>query len=579
MRISLRAALGWALIAGLTVTTGLPAGRAATPVEKTLPATTLGFLKIQDAAKLRDSFWGSQAGQLLSDPAMKPMMDRVEQLLDQPNQQLKQAVGVSIPELLKLPTGEVAIAIASAEDAKMPFSVLVSADAGTNEATMTEVMASATREAEKSGAKVATEKFQGQELHVIQPPDGDAPPLVWAKQGSVFRIGTSLAALKDLLSHAEGRDDSLASNEFYGEITKRVSSEKTQVLWFLDIAQAKSTAVKAASAGENGANAEAIETQLQILGLNSIKALGGSFSFSEGDYDSVSKMFLYSPGKSNGILRIFQMPAVNLQPQPWVPASVASYQSFSWDLDAAWDAINDLAGQFAPGVLNNVEQQLGGLSFKNDLFGPLGDRITLISDFKKPVDEKSQRLLLAISLDDAKAFQNTLNKIFDLAKASPEKRTFQGTTIYDFDVPAELSANGINGPVSLAIAKDTLFVSSEPAILEQILRSGGPSLADSATYQKLSKFYPTTASTTSFQQPEEQARLLYNMVKSGQLQQAIKQAGANDPNAPDVDEILDPKLLPDFSVFEKYLSPGGGFGVMTPDGIMFTQFTIRKAQP
>ncbi len=508
---------------------------------------------------------------------MKPMMDRVEQLLDQPNQQLKQAVGVSIPELFKLPTGEVAIAITGVDDPKTPFAVLVSADAGDNDATMAEVMTSATKEAEKQGAKVATEKFEGTELHVIQPPEEDAPPLVWAKQGTVYRIGSNLAALKDLLSHAEGRDDSLASNEYYAEITKRVATKSTQVIWFLDIAQAKSTALKTAT--ENGGNGEAIETQLQILGLNSLKALGGSFSFSEGEYDSISKMFLYSPGKSTGLLKIFQMPAVNLQPQAWVPATVASYQSFSWDLDGAWDAINEIAAQFAPGVIDNVEQQLGGLSFKADLFGPLGDRITLISDFKKPVDEKSQRLLLAIALDDSKAFQNSLNKIFDLAKASPEKRTFQGTTIYDFEVPPELAQNGINGPVSLAIAKDSLFIASEPAILEQILRSGAPSLADSAIYQKLTKFYPTTASTTSFQQPEEQARLLYNMVKSGQLQQAIKQAAANDPNAPDVEQILDPKLLPDFSVFEKYLSPGGGFGVMTPDGVMFTQFTIRKAQP
>lgn len=577
MRILPRAALGLALTAGLMISGGLSAARAATPIEKTLPSTTLGFLKIEDASKLRDAFWKSQAGQLLSDPAMKPMLDRFEQLLEKPNQQLKQAVGVSIPELFTLPTGEVAIAVTGLEDEKVPFAVLVSADAGTNDATMSDVMTSATKEAEKQGAKVATEAFQGTDLHIIQPSGEDVPPLVWAKQGTVYRIASNLDALKDVLSHAEGRDDSLASNEFYGEVTKRVSTKSSQVVWFLDIAEAKSAALKAAS--NNGGNGEAIETQLQLLGLNSLKAIGGSFTFGEGDYDSVSKLFLYSPGKSTGLLKIFQMPAVNLQPQPWVPASVASYQSFSWDLDAAYEAINELAAQFAPGVLDNVEKQLGGLSFKNDLFGPLGDRMTLISDFKKPVDEKSQRLLLAIALDDPKAFQNTLNKIFELAQASPEKRTFQGTTIYDFEVPPELAQSGINGPVSVAIAKDHLFVSSEPAILEQILRSGGPSLADSAAYQKLSKYYPTTASTISFQQPEEQARLLYNMIKSGQLQQAIKQAGANDPNVPDVDQILDPKLLPEFSVFEKYLSPGGGFGVMTPDGVMFTQFTVRKAQP
>ena len=37
------------------------------------------------------------------------------------------------------------------------------------------------------------------------------------------------------------------------------------------------------------------------------------------------------------------------------------------------------------------------LDLQKDIFGPLGDRLTLISDFKKPVKEDSQRLLLAVA--------------------------------------------------------------------------------------------------------------------------------------------------------------------------------------
>ena len=90
-------------------------------------------------------------------------------------------------------------------------------------------------------------------------------------------------------------------------------------------------------------------------------------------------------------------------------------------------------------MLNLLEQQLVGpnggqpLSFQKDVFGPLGDRITLISDFKKPIKEDSQRMLLAVALEDTKAFQNTLTRLFEIAGAAPEKREFQGTTIYDFD--------------------------------------------------------------------------------------------------------------------------------------------------
>ena len=124
-----------------------------------------------------------------------------------------------------------------------------------------------------------------------------------------------------------------------------------------------------------------------------------------------------------------------------MPATVASYQTYSWDLDDAYIALNDLVNMFQPGMLNVLEQQLVGpnggepLSFQKDIFDPLGDRITMISDFKKPIKEDSQRMLLAVALEDPKAFQNTLNKLIALTGGQPKKREFQGTTIYDFEIP------------------------------------------------------------------------------------------------------------------------------------------------
>ena len=136
----------------------------------------------------------------------------------------------------------------------------------------------------------------------------------------------------------------------------------------------------------------------------------------------------------------------------------------------------------------------------------------------------------------------------------------------------------LDGPVSLAIAKDHLFLTTEPTILEQVLRSGGASLADSPEYQAVAKNFPETSSTQSYQKPEEGVRLLYDMLKNGGLLKAIKE---QNPNA-DVEklkEVVDPAKLPDFSVIAKYLAPGGGFGMMDDDGIVFTRFTLKKANP
>ena len=284
---------------------------------------------------------------------------------------------------------------------------------------------------------------------------------------------------------------------------------------------------------------------------------------------------------------MFSMPQSGLRPEPWFPASVASYQTLSWDLDKAYDALNDLVNQFQPGMLQLLQQQLVGpnggepLDLQKDIFGPLGDRLTLISDFKKPVKEDSQRLLFGVALEDPKKFLVTFGRIIEIVGGAPAKRDFQGTTIYDFKLPEMPNANNgqnnpfKNGTASIAVAKDTLFVTSDPTLLESILRGGGPSLADNADFQAVAKQVPAKTSSLTFAKADEQARVSYDAIKSGQFEAAFK---AN-PNGPDPGKLFDKSKLPDFSVFAKYLSSGGGYGLMEDDGVTFTTFTLRKNNP
>ena len=565
---------------GLATAGLLSAGmaRADGPIEGALPSSTIGLIKVKDAEALRKAFGASQTGQLLADPAMEQVKERVREIFEKPSAQLKQAVGVSIEELLDLPQGPISIAIVAMPDAEVPVALLISADAGENAQQMAEVMKRATAEAEKAGAKVAVEG----EFHIIKSGEEDAPPLVWVSEGSVYRIGSDLDALKELIANADGREDSLASGGNYKAVVQELG-EDSQAFWYLDLKQAIALATSAAA--ENGGNARQVAEQLQGLGINYLQAVGGSLAYNVGEYDSVSKIYIHAPGAPQGIFKLFPMPAVDLTPQPWVPEGAATYQSLSWDLDAAWDGLTGLLDQYAPGVLDQVKQGLAGpngegIDIERDVIGPLGDRITIVTDFKKPITEKSQRVLLAIALEDGAAFQETLNKVFQLVGSNPDSRTFQGATIYDFDIPAEFSDQaGLTGPISLTIAKDTLFVSSEPSLLEQVLRPDGPALADSDEYRAVAKYYPESGTTRTYERPEEQARAFYSMLQSGQLQQALEMAAANDPDAPDFGKVLDPAILPDFDVVKKYLAPSGGFGAMSSNGASFTQFTIKKAQP
>jgi hypothetical protein len=596
MRAALRLALtGWLGLAGVSL---LASGAlAAAPPEKALPDSVILFAKASNAASFREAFKQSQLGQLWNDPAMKPFRDDVASRLGDGSKNLKEKLGVTIKELIAMPQGPVSLAVLPKEEGEFPAAVVLTVDVGKNADKLTEVLTRATQQGEQSGAKVSKEEFKGLTFQIITPPkpkeakEGDRPPLpvVWTHDRSVFFIGTDIDALKDVVANAGGRETSLAANDIYTQATKKLASD-AQGVWFVDIGKLLNLVAKAGAKGKNAANIEQFKAMSQVLGINGLKAAAGSFAMNSGSFDTISKTFVLAPAPLQGILKIFPMPKVNLRPEPWVPASVASYQTFSWNLDEAFTNLNDLANMFQPGVLNVLEQQLVGpnggepLNFKKDVFDPLGDRITVIGDFKKPISEDSQRMLIAVALEDAKAFENTLTKLIALAGGAPKKREFQGTTIYDFDLPDLPNANGRNvqlkGPISVTIAKNTLFLTSDPTLLEQVLRGGGPALADSATFQAVAKEIPSQTSSLTYVRPEESARLSYEMIKSGQFEKALQGAAvAGGPDVSKLGKLFDKDKLPEFSVFAKYLSPGGGYSLMDDDGITITNFTLRKTNP
>ncbi len=543
------------------------------------------FLKVKNVAELRESFKQTGFGQLLADPAMKPLKDDSAAKLEDSSKEIKAKLGVTLGELLSLPQGAATFAVVTAKtDPKLPVALLISADAGSNAAKMTEVMMKSTDQAKEANAKVGTETFKGLTLHIIQAPkEGDKPnpPLIWTNAGTVFHIASDLDALKDVISHADGRSDSLASVESF--IKTKTKLGDAPVTWFLDINKAIKLAVKSFQAGQAGQNLDAM---LQITGVNGLKAASGSFGFNAGAYDSVSKVFFLAPAPTLGILKLFSMPPTTLRPEPWVPGNVASYYTLSWDLDGAYNALNDLVNQFQPGMLQVLQQQLVGpnggepLDLQKDVFGPLGNRVTVITDFKKPINEDSQRFLFGIAVSDVKKFQATLNKIIEVAGGAPAKRDFQGTTIYDFKLPEMPGGAGDNNPLkngtaSLAIAKDTLFLASEPAALESVLRGGSTTLADQPEYLSVAKQFPAKTSSINYARSDEGARASYESIKSGEFEKQFK----DNPKAPDLSKLFDKSKLPAFSVFAKYLAPGGGFGLMEDDGVTFTNFILKKGNP
>jgi hypothetical protein len=599
------ALIGWIGL-GALIALPLCAAGATAPPERILPENTIFLFKLPEVKTFRESFRNSQYGQLWNDPALKDFRDELALKLDDATKSLKEKIGVSLTELFELPQGSLAIAAIGRDNPDLPVAAAILAETGENEKKMLEILDRTTKQSEGAGAKISSESFNGLTIHVVRFPekapekDKDdkekaknvpAPPLAWTNAGGLFLITTDVDLVKDLATNREGREKSLAAAEAFAKTQAKTDSSKAHAIWYLDVNKLVKVLIKTNAKGGE-AEAQQQEVLVKELGVDGLKSVGGCFTLGTGTFDSVSKTFFHAPKPVAGLLKIFSFPPLALRPESWVPATVATYQTLSFDLDNLYAGVDEVANKFQPGMINMIEQQLAGpeggqpLSIKNDIFGPLGDRVTLISDFKKPIKEDSQRMLLAIALENTKAFQATLTRLFQLTGAAPEKREFQGTTIYELPLTlpnqAAGNAQGMKGPISVAIAKDTLFLTNETTLLEQVLRPGGATLADSTSYQTVAKEFPEKASGLSYVRPDESARLTYDLIKSGQFEKAIQQAAAARPGArevPSLKKLIPTEKLPDFSVFLKYLSLGGSYSLMDDDGFTLTGFTLRRSNP
>ncbi len=555
------------------------------PDATALPESTVFLISADSASEIRDAIGRSQIGQMLADPALEELKGEISDRLDEANTQVEEALGASLTEVLATPQGPTWLAMTLQPDEEIPVGVLLVADAGAKAEQMESIMTGLTKLAVEEGATEQTETFMGMTLHVLTPEE-DQPSVVWASNQRIYYIGLGVDAMKELVANASGREDSLATTPAFQAVMDELGSGSA-LTWYLNSGQLIDLLANVAA--EQLGDPGQAEMFMEVLGLNQLRAIGGTVDVATDDYDTIAKTFVYTPGRPTGLLRVFELPAIPTVPEPWVPAEVTNYQTLSWDLDAAFVAIRDLANTFLPDFFDVLEQSMVGpnnetLSIQDDIFGPLGDRITIIADFNaKDVEEltqEDQRSLVGIALDDATTLRSTLSTLFAMAGAKPAERDFRGITIYELAIP-ELPA-GQNAPqmefpesFNLAVTDQTLFISTEVTLLERVLR-GGDSLADDPDFKAVAASYPERASGFSFTRSEQSAQILYNLIVNGGLQDTIDAAGApGGADVPDLSELIDLSKFPSFSVFSKYLINSGGYSQQLDNGLITTQFSTK----
>ena len=79
-----------------------------------------------------------------------------------------------------------------------------------------------------------------------------------------------------------------------------------------------------------------------------------------------------------------------------------------------------------------------------------------------------------------------------------------------------------------------------------------------------------------FQRPEESMRFLYDLANSESTRTRLSERAKNNRFFAALDSALKSYPLPPFSVFQRYLAPGGAYMIDDETGVHYTAFSMQR---
>lgn len=557
----------------------------AAPFEDAVPSDTVLFVNFSNISKLKSKVGETNLAKLFHDEAMKPFVDNlggeVQLLLDT----AEQITSISLTEVLSLPTGQVAIAVRpDAEDTDALPYVYFLADCKGNEDKLKEIVGKITSAVEENG--IAKEQVGDASVYSF----GDASKrqqLAIVVKGATLAIGNDPESLNKTISSIEaGSSESLGKSARFQAFRSRAGA----VGQFEVYADLVKTIEFASDLGQ-----PEIATAVAMLGLNAFESLGISISFGENDFDSSMQILVNTSGTSP-IFNLLKMPAKPMKPEPWVPADVVSYGSFNWDVDTFYETLVGMVNAVQPGAMEQVEQMLAGpdpanplLNIKNDLIGPLGNRITFISDYITEEGKSNPRFLIAWELENSQKLTELFDRLMALAGgALPlETTSVNGNTVYTFPLGDLISAQVDEsqmpfklGVFGFTITKTHLLLTTHVELLNKCLNPEGGGLAESEAYKLVASKIPAEVSLIGLSRRDLEAKVSWDYLKSGKLAELIRKGLESQDEVGaflgGIVDALDGSNLPEFDKVSKYFVPSGSYAIQDEKGVKFLSFTPKK---
>ncbi|TWU41208.1 hypothetical protein Q31b_26470 [Novipirellula aureliae] len=586
-----------------------------------LPEDTLLYARLDSADEFRETLSESSLGRMLADPKLKPFAGDIYQTLRELFAQFGDEVGLSLDELLAIPSGQVAMAMmpgnvvtessdtAANEGAKRDESEeairrriarrrreqnaiagLFMVDAGEKVADLLSLVDRLEARLIESGYVRRTSRLEKIELVRLMPPRPGRPEIEYFQNQDVIVLGvgheTAGKALDQWLGHSD--EPTLADNVNFGNAMSRcigAESTRPQFTFYADPYHVVERVVK------RGTAAVFVWPILEDLGIGKIRGIGGS-TFHGGEmFESISHLHLLIDTPRDGFLGLIRPETGDIMPPDWVPADVTAYTTVHWNFEKAYENLDKILALFQgeEPLKRFVEDPLENatrLQVNEDILQNLSGRYASTTWLETPVKLNSQVTAYGFELKDAESAKSAIARFRKMKPNVLKVETVAGSVIYSFPSRRPVPDSFRQPSPGIVILGTWIVFSDSRVFLERIIRaneSGTPRLATEPDFDLVvselgGKLDGEKPFMVSFVRGADYFRQFYELAKADDSRKFLRTQGEKSSAAKQFSELLERNQLPPYEEFRQYFAPGGVFGYNEPTGIHFGSFSLKPTK-
>jgi hypothetical protein len=604
------------------------------PAEKLLPADTLGFLTVPDWGRAQTNFSTSALGQLWNDPSMKAFKEKfLERFNNDTVKPLEKELGLKFSDYTSLAQGQLTIAVTQngwdGRSDKQP-GIIWLIDTRDKSSQLKTNLAELRKKWTESGRKMRTDKIRDVEFTTVivdtdefsksiekivpgqrpaVPPDEQKSKktVEWVigQSGPLLVVSDTAKDVEKVLALQSGASVPALADQAAFAANAPMLRNAQGFVW-VNVKPIMATLARRPEQRQEGESLLGAppsgERILNALGFSGVQTL--AFNLTQANDGSMMNVSINVPESSRkGLMNILAVNAKDASAPPFVPADAVKFSRWRIDLQKAWSTIENMLVEISPSyagfsklILDTAGKDKDpNFDFRKQLLANLGDDVITYEKAPRTLtieDLDSPPSVTLVGAKDAEQMASSLKavtSIFPPAMIKYREREFLGRTIYSFTLPNAARGEGAARPLSYAASGGYVAFSTDPAALEEYLRSGEgnvkplretPGLGEAAQ-----RVGGASSGYFSFENRNETARAAFETAKkdpeamtdllgTGRLS-AVFGAGANSKKG--VNEWFDFSLLPSFDRVSKYFAFDVGAIAVSPQAISFKVFTPTPA--